>query len=149
MGSRVHAQHAEAAGDRLVLEKLFSVVKNEGRLEFQLGDPARRRLVVVEMNFAWSGRAEIVREPSQLQCSPAADYSSTYRTVSREVSFVLPEQTIFFIGRRQLNGRAAVHAPRYLVQPAVRAVLTPQGARIALTLKPSSVDDQAFLEVMP
>jgi hypothetical protein len=60
---------------------------------------------------------------------------------------MLPAKTLIFVVRLKLGGRAPIDAADHLVEPTMRHVLAPEGAGIAMALKPSCINKQSLWEV--
>ncbi len=145
--SGLAALRRQVARDGSILEELPGPVKDELGVQFQLGDPAGRCRVAIEVDFARAGSGQIVSESLEFECCPAAHGERAIQQSLKRYDHMLPEQSVIFGRRGQLSRRPTIHAAGYLIEPAMRYVLAPKGAGVALALKPSGVDEQPLGKV--
>jgi len=146
-GSGLAALRRQVARDGSILEELSSPVKDEPAVQFQLGDPAGRCLVAIEVDFPRAGRGKIVSESLEFECCSAAYGDRAIQQSLKRYDDMLPAEFLIFVGRGQRGGRPTIHAAGYLIEPAMRHVLAPKGAGIALALKPGGIDEQPLRKV--
>jgi hypothetical protein len=136
------------ARDSPILEERSGVVKDEPGVHFQLGDPAGRRRVAIEVDFAGAGGAEIVRETLKFERRAAANGERTFQQRLKRYNDRLPaENLIFFFGRGQTCGRATIYTAGYLIEPTMRNVLAAKTAGITLAPKPAGINKEPLREV--
>ena len=64
-----------------------------------------------------------MREALEFECCSAAHSDRTFQQRLKRYHHVLPTQAFVSVWDWQLRGRAAVHAPRHLIEPAMSDVL--------------------------
>jgi hypothetical protein len=146
-GSGLAALRRQIARDGSILEELPGPVKDEPAVQFQLGDPAGRCLVAIEVDFPRAGSGKIVSKSLKFECCSTAYSERAIQQSLKRYDHMLPAQSLIFVGRGQRGGRPTIHAPGYLIEPAMRYVLAPKAAGIALAPKPSGVDEQPLRKV--
>ena len=139
--------HHPVARDGAIFEELLGVVKDKPGVQFQLGDPAGRRLVAIKVDFPRTGSGKVMRETLEFERCSAAHGERAFQQRLKRDDHMLPAEALVFVGRGQLGRRATIHAARHLIEPAVRDVLAPQGAGIAVALKPIGINKQPLREV--
>jgi hypothetical protein len=137
----------QVAGDSPIREELPGLVKDEPNVQFQLGDPAGRCLVAIEVDFPRAGSAKIMSEALEFECCSAAYSERAIQQSLKRYDHMLPAKSLIFVGRGQLGGWPTIHAAGYLIEPAMRYVFAPKAAGIALALKPVGIDEQSLRKV--
>jgi hypothetical protein len=131
-----------------IFEKFSGVVKDELGVHFQLGDPAGRHRVAIEVDFPGAGSAEIVSEALKFESRAAAHGERTFQQRLKRYNDRLPaESLIFSLGRGQTCGRATVYTAGHLVEPTMRNVLAAETAGITLAPKPAGINKEPLREV--
>jgi hypothetical protein len=146
-GSDLAALRRQIARDGSILEELSSFVKDEPAVQFQLGDPAGRCLVAIEVDFPRAGSGKIVSKSLKFECCSTAYSERAIQQSLKRYDHMLPAQSLIFVGRGQRGGRPTIHAAGYLIEPAMRYVLAPKAAGVALSLKPRGIDEQPLGKV--
>jgi hypothetical protein len=146
-GSGLAALRRQIARDGSILEEPPGLVKDEPGVQFQLGDPAGRCRVAIEVDFPRAGSGQIMSKSLEFECCSTAYGDRAIQQSLKRYDHMLPAQSLIFVGRGQRGGRPTIHAAGYLIEPAMRYVLAPKAAGIALALKPSGIDEQPLRKV--
>jgi hypothetical protein len=141
------ALHHPVAREGAIFEELPKVeeppgvVKDKPGVQFQLGDPARR-LAAIKVDFPRAGSGKIMREALEVERCLATYGEWAFQQRLKRDDHMLPAEALILAGRGQLGRRAPIYAARHPTEPAMRDVLAPQGAGIAVALKPGGVNKE-------